>query len=72
MEYGDAKLNKEMLYLYMGTNPANDNFTVGSHNTLRSFPSKAVNQRDADLLHFWHKVCSLCLLPLLLYTSPES
>ena len=60
MQYGDVKLNKEMLYLYMGTNPANDNFTVGSnHNSLRPMPSKAVNQRDADLLHFWHKVLFL-------------
>lgn len=56
MQYGDVQLNNEALYLYMGTDPANDNFTYVDDNSL--WPSsKAVNQRDADLLHFWHKVC---------------
>ncbi|KAL1532564.1 legumain [Salvia divinorum] len=54
MQYGDVKLSTEALYLYIGTNPANDNFTFAVGNSL--FPSsQAVNQRDADLLHFWHK-----------------
>ncbi|KAH6756326.1 hypothetical protein C2S51_038912 [Perilla frutescens var. frutescens] len=54
MQYGDLKLNVETLFLYMGTNPANDNFTFVDDNSL--WPSSnAVNQRDADLLHFWHK-----------------
>ncbi|KAK9101140.1 hypothetical protein Scep_024570 [Stephania cephalantha] len=55
MQYGDIKLSKEQhLFLYMGTNPANDNSTFRQGNSL---PSSAgtVNQRDADLLHFWHK-----------------
>ncbi|PIN16844.1 Asparaginyl peptidase [Handroanthus impetiginosus] len=54
MQYGDLKLNVESLYTYLGTNPANDNYTFVDENSLRP-SSKAVNQRDADLLHFWHK-----------------
>ncbi|XP_057468481.1 vacuolar-processing enzyme-like [Actinidia eriantha] len=54
MQYGDLPLSKDNIYLYMGSNPANDNFTYVDDNFLRP-PSKAVNQRDADLLHFWHK-----------------
>ncbi|KAJ0601708.1 putative legumain protein [Helianthus annuus] len=54
MQFGDLQLSKEELYLYLGTNPANENFTYINSNSLRS-SSKAVNQRDADLLHFWHK-----------------
>lgn len=56
MQYGDLKLSKEDLFKYMGTDPANDNFTYVDDNSLRP-SSKAVNQRDADLLHFWNKVC---------------
>ncbi|KAG5524749.1 hypothetical protein RHGRI_031428 [Rhododendron griersonianum] len=54
MQYGDLKLSKEHIVLYMGTNPANDNYTYVDENFLRP-PAKAVNQRDADLLHFWDK-----------------
>ncbi|KAF7139462.1 hypothetical protein RHSIM_Rhsim07G0143700 [Rhododendron simsii] len=54
MQYGDLPLSKDNLFLYVGTNPANDNFTFVAENFLRS-SSKAVNQRDADLLHFWAK-----------------
>lgn len=57
MQYGDLKLSKDALYLYLGTNPANDNFTYVDDNSLRP-SSKAVNQRDADLVHFWEKVCT--------------
>ncbi|KAH6831131.1 gamma vacuolar processing enzyme [Perilla frutescens var. hirtella] len=54
MQFGDLQLSLDTLYLYMGTNPANDNFTLLSENSL--WPSsRPVNQRDADLLHFWHK-----------------
>ncbi|KAK4770385.1 hypothetical protein SAY87_030917 [Trapa incisa] len=53
MQFGDIKLSKEKLYMYIGSNPANDNFTFVDDNSLR--PSSKVNQRDADLLHFWHK-----------------
>lgn len=57
MQYGDLMLNAERLFLYMGSDPANDNdnFTFVDDNSLRA-SSKSVNQRDADLVHFWHKV----------------
>ncbi|GER32113.1 vacuolar-processing enzyme [Striga asiatica] len=56
MQYGDLKLSLEDLFMYMGTNPANDNYTfVDNNNSLRLSFSKAVNQRDADLVHFWDK-----------------
>ncbi|XP_030972991.1 vacuolar-processing enzyme-like [Quercus lobata] len=53
-QYGDKKLSNECLYFYMGTNPANDNDTSVEYG---SSPStlRVVNQRDATLLHFWHK-----------------
>ena len=54
MQYGDIEQSKESLFLYLGTNPENDNFTFIDDNALRP-SSKAVNQRDADLLHFWDK-----------------
>ncbi|KAE9599954.1 hypothetical protein Lal_00045772 [Lupinus albus] len=54
MQYGDVELSKDFLYLYLGTNPANDNITFVDENSLRP-PSKSVNQRDADLIHFWEK-----------------
>ncbi|KAL6985503.1 legumain [Sarracenia purpurea var. burkii] len=54
MQYGDLHLNKDNIFLYLGSNPANDNYTYVDDNFLRP-PSKAVNQRDADLLHFWDK-----------------
>ncbi|XP_008797891.1 vacuolar-processing enzyme [Phoenix dactylifera] len=54
MQYGDLDLNAHQLFLYMGSNPANENATFIDDNALPSF-SRAVNQRDADLLYFWHK-----------------
>ncbi|XP_058108993.1 vacuolar-processing enzyme-like [Magnolia sinica] len=56
MQYGDVGLNKEYVFLYIGTNPANDNFSYIDENTLPAF-SRPVNQRDADLLYFWNKFC---------------
>ncbi|KAL3746847.1 hypothetical protein ACJRO7_015745 [Eucalyptus globulus] len=56
MQFGDIGLSKENLFLYMGANPANDNSPFVDDNSLRP-PQKAVDQRDADLLHFWHKLC---------------
>lgn len=58
MQYGNAELNKESLFIYMGSNPANDNFSFIDDNRLPPF-SKAVNQRDADLLYYWNKVVEL-------------
>ncbi|KAK7321606.1 hypothetical protein VNO77_32416 [Canavalia gladiata] len=54
MQYGDISLSDDVLFLYLGTNPANDNFTYVDENSLRS-PSKAISQRVADLIHFWEK-----------------
>nr|AXQ06495.1 legumain [Vriesea carinata] len=58
MQYGDLDLNTEHLFFFIGTNPANDNKTYAIDNSLPSF-SRAVNQRDADLVYFWHKFRSL-------------
>lgn len=56
MQYGDLNLSTDELYIYLGTNPANDNFTfVDVDSNFLQQHSKPVNQRDADLLHFWHK-----------------
>eukprot|EP00262_Sarcandra_glabra_P009435 TRINITY_DN23819_c0_g1_i1.p1 TRINITY_DN23819_c0_g1~~TRINITY_DN23819_c0_g1_i1.p1 ORF type:complete len:489 (-),score=76.43 TRINITY_DN23819_c0_g1_i1:167-1633(-) len=54
MQYGDIGLNEENVFLYIGTNPANDDMSFIKDNALLSFPA-AVNQRDADLLYFWNK-----------------
>ncbi|KAJ0504265.1 putative legumain protein [Helianthus annuus] len=51
MQYGDLPLSTDNLYVYMGTNPANENFTFNEENSLFRSP-KALNQRDAELLHF--------------------
>ncbi|XP_047341072.1 vacuolar-processing enzyme-like [Impatiens glandulifera] len=55
MQFGDLKVSADHLFLYMGTNPANDNKSC-VHESSFQLPSKAVNQRDADLLHFWDKL----------------
>lgn len=65
MQYGDVELNKDKLFAYLGTNPANDNFTFVDENSLQP-PTKAVNQRDADLVHFWDKVCVLRLFDFII------
>lgn len=64
MQYGDIGLSSNVLFLYLGTDPANDNFTFVDENSLRS-PSKGVNQRDADLIHFWDKVSFTCNIYIL-------
>ena len=55
MQYGSLDLSAQHLFTYIGSNPANDNATFVEDNSLPSF-SKAVNQRDADLVYFWQKV----------------
>jgi legumain len=55
MQYGSLDLNAEHLFSYIGSNPANENTTFVEDNALPSF-SRAVNQRDADLVYFWQKV----------------
>ncbi|XAR70813.1 Legumain [Bertholletia excelsa] len=54
MQYGDLALSLQHVYLYMGTNPKNDNKTSTDQNSLM-LPSKAFNQHEADLLYFWQK-----------------
>ncbi|AQK96094.1 senescence enhanced2a [Zea mays] len=54
MQYGALELNVQRLFSYIGTDPANDGNTFIEDNSLPSF-SKAVNQRDADLVYFWQK-----------------
>lgn len=54
MQYGDLNLNVNNVFLYIGSNPANDNSTFIEANSLPSFP-RSVNQRDADLVYFWQK-----------------
>lgn len=67
MQYGDLGLSENNLFLYIGTNPANDNYTFVDENSLRP-ATKAVNQRDADLVHFWHKVMPCFSLELCSYS----
>ncbi|XP_030948088.1 vacuolar-processing enzyme-like [Quercus lobata] len=54
MQYGDIGLSTDSLVWYLGTNPENENSTFVDENSLRP-PTKAINQRDADLVHFWDK-----------------
>ncbi|KAJ4952769.1 hypothetical protein NE237_029601 [Protea cynaroides] len=53
-QYGDLGLAEEHLFLYMGTNPEIDYSSFTEESSSPSF-STPVNQRDADLLHLWHK-----------------
>ncbi|KAB1213290.1 Vacuolar-processing enzyme [Morella rubra] len=55
MEYGTRSRRNDSLFSYMGTNPANDNYTSAED---PSPPStlRVVSQRDADLLHFFNKL----------------
>ncbi|CAK9312472.1 unnamed protein product [Citrullus colocynthis] len=55
MQYGDLMLNKNALFSYLGTDPANENNTFVEKNSLRRPATKVTNQRDADLVHFWEK-----------------
>lgn len=56
MQYGDLGLGAaETLYQFMGTDPANDHDNATAL-LARRFPTgAAVNQRDADLVHFWQR-----------------
>ena len=64
MEFGDLKINMEELDWYLGFNPANENVTGpilprdNFANSLREPKELHVNQRDADLFHYWHRVAS--------------
>ncbi|KAK7311409.1 hypothetical protein RJT34_09541 [Clitoria ternatea] len=54
VQFGDTGLSNQSLFVYMGTDPANDNNTFVDKHSLVP-PRKAVSQRDADLIHFWEK-----------------
>ncbi len=62
MQYGDINIDVEEMEQYLGFDPANENVTkpvlpgVNLASTLMAGKESAVNQRDADLLHLWHKV----------------
>ncbi|PPD74797.1 hypothetical protein GOBAR_DD28277 [Gossypium barbadense] len=54
MQLGDIGISMDNLFTCLGTNPANDNFKFVDGNSLLP-PTKAINQRYADLFHFWDK-----------------
>ncbi|GFP80184.1 vacuolar-processing enzyme gamma-isozyme [Phtheirospermum japonicum] len=55
MQYGDINLSVETLSTYMGVNTE----TTDHINFTLQYPILPINQRDADLVHFWHKVTYL-------------
>jgi legumain len=61
MQYGDTNKVIEEIERYLGYDPANENVTrpvlpkVNLADTLMAGKELAVNQRDADLIHLWHK-----------------
>jgi legumain len=67
MQYGDINIVVQELERYLGFDPANENVTtpflpeLNLADTLMAGKELAVNQRDADLLHLWHKVHSFPL-----------
>ncbi|PPD77939.1 hypothetical protein GOBAR_DD25139 [Gossypium barbadense] len=54
MQFAGIGISMDNLFTCLGTNPANDNFKFVNGNSLLP-PTKAVNQRNADLAHFWDK-----------------
>lgn len=56
MQYGDIGLSQANFSLYIGANGTNT-FVDPSEDYLWSI-SKAIDQRDANLIHFWANVCS--------------
>ncbi|XP_028549237.1 vacuolar-processing enzyme-like, partial [Dendrobium catenatum] len=55
IQYGELGINEENVFMYIGANPNNDNSTFIEDNSL-SFTPSVVNQRDADLIYYLHKV----------------
>ncbi|KAG6541699.1 hypothetical protein Mapa_016964 [Marchantia paleacea] len=60
MEYGDLAVHVDQLALYLGFDPANENVSFpalpdGVQSTNGFTGTIGVNQRDADMLHLWHK-----------------
>jgi legumain len=64
LEFGDLKINTEELDWYLGFDPANENVTGpivprdNFANSLGDPKERHVLQRDADLVHYWHRVSS--------------
>lgn len=62
MQYGDVHIDVEEMELYLGFDPANENVTKPELPSLVSANSEKLGkemhvlQREADLLHLWHKV----------------
>ncbi|KAG5512788.1 hypothetical protein RHGRI_038810 [Rhododendron griersonianum] len=56
MKYGNTMLGKNLLFSYLGTNTASDNYAFIRHKSL-ALIMKVVGQRDAEVLRFWHKYC---------------
>jgi len=60
MQYGDVEIDAEKVELYLGFDPANENVTEPEvPETEVRGTSMHVPQREADLLHLWHKVRNL-------------
>lgn len=66
MEFGSTSLRIDLVSLFMGINPtykgststATEDVHLPSSLSLSLSRVKNVDQRDASLLHFWHKVLS--------------
>ncbi|KAJ7952081.1 vacuolar-processing enzyme-like [Quillaja saponaria] len=57
MQYGSLNYSKDFLVTYIGNNPENDGYTVtaASGYLFSTSTTRAVSQRDANILHLWHK-----------------
>lgn len=59
MQFGSLEFEKDFVFSYLGTNPKNDGFEAAALNNSDRYPinlpNRVVSQRDAALLHFWHK-----------------
>jgi legumain len=58
MQYGDVEIDAEQMEVYLGFDPANENVTKPElpEATSANAQGMHVPQREADLLHLWHKV----------------
>lgn len=61
LEFGDLKMKPEELDQYLGYDPANENVTgpifLREYLAIRlgGVEERHINQRDADLVHYWHR-----------------
>ena len=62
MQYGDMSFRDNFLSTFMGNNPTSNNTSTNDVQQNSSPLLSVVSQRDADLLHFWHKVLNYCFL----------